>query len=82
MDDQFEKTVFVLTSNTFQKWYLAQGDPERLVYSCDIETLAKKAFALNTWVSLLTQFCRNLFGHSKVLQRSKTLLYDEFEGSR
>jgi len=51
MDDQFEKTVFVLTSNTFQKWYLAQGDPERLVYSCDIETLARKAFALNTWVS-------------------------------
>ena len=50
-DDPFEKTVFVLTSNAFQKWYLSQGDPERLVYSCDIESLAKRAFAANTWVS-------------------------------
>jgi hypothetical protein len=51
-DDPFDKTVFVLTSNTFQKWYLSQGDPERLVYSCDLESIAKRDFATNTWVSL------------------------------
>jgi hypothetical protein len=50
MEDPYEKTVYVLTSNNFQKWFIAHGDPEKLVYSCDLENLAKRAFASNTWV--------------------------------
>lgn len=49
IDDPFEKSVYVLTSNSFQKWHLSQGDPERLIYSCDLEAIAKQAFASSTW---------------------------------
>ena len=50
-DDPFEKNVYVLTSNSFQKWFLGQGDPEKLIYSVDLESIAKQAFATHTWVS-------------------------------
>jgi len=50
MSDPYEKTVYVLTSNSFQKWFIAQGDPEKMIYSCDLENIAKQAFASNTWV--------------------------------
>ena len=63
MDDPFEKTVYVLTSNSFQKWFIGQGDPEKMIYSADLETIAKQAFATNTWVSLV----EGLVTHSNVV---------------
>ena len=51
MDDPFEKTLYVLTSNGFQKWLLAQGDADQMFYNCDLEALAKQAFSTYLWVS-------------------------------
>ena len=50
-EDPTEKVVFVLTSNSFQKWLLAQGDPDRMFYNCDLENIGKQAFATHMWVS-------------------------------
>ena len=50
-EDPTEKTVFVLTSNSFQKWLLAQGDPDKMFYNCDLENIGKQAFATHMWVS-------------------------------
>ena len=49
-DDPTEKVVFVLTSNSFQKWLLVQGDQDRMYYNCDLENIGKQAFATNMWV--------------------------------
>jgi len=49
MEDPFEKVVFVLTSNSFQKWMLTQGEMDRLFYNCDLESIAKQAFATHVW---------------------------------
>ena len=49
-DDPTEKVVFVLTSNSFQKWLLVQGDQDRMFYNCDLENIGKQAFATNMWV--------------------------------
>ena len=48
-DDPTEKVVYVLTSNSFQKWLLAQGDPDRMFYNCDLENIGKQAFATHIW---------------------------------
>ena len=50
-DDPTEKVVYVLTSNSFQKWLLAQGDPDRMFYNCDLENIGREAFATQIWVS-------------------------------
>lgn len=49
MEDPLEKVVYVLTSNGFQKWILSQGDPDQMLYNCDLETCAKQAFATHLW---------------------------------
>lgn len=49
MEDPFEKVVFVLTSNSFQKWMLTQGELDRLFYNCDLESIAKQTFATHVW---------------------------------
>ena len=49
--DPSEKYVYVLTSTSFQKWILAHGDPDKMFYSCQLEPIAKQAFATNVWVS-------------------------------
>lgn len=51
LEDPFEKFVYVLTSNSFQKWLLIQGEPDKMFYSCDLETLAKEAFATHLWAN-------------------------------
>ena len=53
-DDPTEKVVYVLTSNSFQKWLLTQGDPDRMFYNCDLENIAKEAFATHIWVSYIS----------------------------
>ena len=50
--DPLEKYVYVLTSTSFQKWIIAHGDPDKMFYSCQLEPIAKQAFADNVWVSL------------------------------
>jgi len=51
-ENPFEKNVFVLTSmGSFQKWKLAQGEPEQMIYSCEIEAMAKQKFCSKTWVN-------------------------------
>ena len=51
-DDPEDKLVFVLTANALQKWLLIKDEfPDKMYYSCDIETLAKQAFAEKVWVS-------------------------------
>ena len=53
-DDPEDKLVFVLTANTLQKWLLIKDEfPDKMYYSCDIETLAKQAFAEKVWVSTM-----------------------------
>ena len=49
--DPLEKYVYVLTSTSFQKWIIAHGDPDKMFYSCQLEPIAKQAFADNVWVS-------------------------------
>ena len=49
MDDPFEKVIFVLTANSFQKWLLSQGDPDQMFYNCDLESIGKQAFADHLW---------------------------------
>lgn len=49
MQDPFEKIVFVLTSHSFQKWLLNQGEADRMIYNCDVETLSKQALATHLW---------------------------------
>ena len=49
MDDPFEKVIYVLTANSFQKWLLSQGDPDKMFYNCDLESIAKQAFADHLW---------------------------------
>lgn len=50
--DDEEKAVFVLTANSLQKWLIIKDEePDRLFYSCDIEELARNAFATTVWVS-------------------------------
>ena len=48
-DDSDEKSVFVLTASHLQRWAICDGaaDPssERLAFDCDVETMAKEAFA-------------------------------------
>ena len=49
-DDSDESSVFVLTASHLQRWAVCDGaeqypSSERLVYSCDLETMAKEAFA-------------------------------------
>ena len=63
-DDPTEKVVFVLTSNSFQKWLLVQGDQDRMFYNCDLENIGKQAFATNMWVrnSSNTNKCFELEG--------------------
>lgn len=51
MEDPFEKFIYVLTSNSFQKWILTQGELDRLFYNCDLESIAKQAFATHLWVN-------------------------------
>jgi len=47
--DPLEKYVYVLTSTSFQKWIIAHGDPDKMFYSCQLEPIAKQAFADNVW---------------------------------
>ena len=49
MEDPLEKVVYVLTSNSFQKWILSQDEPDKMFYNCDLETCAKQAFATHLW---------------------------------
>ena len=48
-DDPTEKVVFVLTSSSFQKWKLTQGEPDRMFYNSDLENIGKEAFATHIW---------------------------------
>ena len=51
-NDPEEQVVCVLTSNTLQKWLVVKDEPETLFYSCNVESLAKEAFAHSSaWVS-------------------------------
>ena len=78
-DDPTEKVVFVLTSNSFQKWLLVQGDQDRMFYNCDLENIGKQAFATNMWVrnSSNTNKCFELEGiMSTPLSELQT--YDNF----
>ena len=59
--DPSEKYVYVLTSTSFQKWILAHGDPDKMFYSCQLEPIAKQAFATNVWVSSLQSIRTSLF---------------------
>ena len=49
--DPEEKLVFVLTAHSLQKWLIIKDDPDKLFYSCDIDAVAKEAFANKVWVS-------------------------------
>ena len=60
-DDPTEKVVYVLTSNSFQKWLLTQGDPDRMFYNCDLENIAKEAFATHIWVSYISRQLLRVF---------------------
>ena len=51
-EDPTEKIVLVLTSNSFQKWLVAQGETDKMFYNCDLENIAKQAFATHMWVSI------------------------------
>ena len=67
-DDPTEKVVFVLTSNSFQKWLLVQGDQDRMFYNCDLENIGKQAFATNMWV-------RNRSNTNKYFELEETSWY-------
>ena len=61
-DDPEEKTVFVLTSSSLQKWCLIKDEPDKMFYNCDVETIVKEAFVKHVWVSLgLFYVCVILF---------------------
>ncbi len=49
--DDEEKSVFVLTANSLQKWLLIKDEPDKMYYSCEIETVARSAFVATVWVS-------------------------------
>ena len=56
-NDLEEKLVFVLTSNSLQKWLLIKDEPDKMFYSCDLETLSKQSFVNSgQWVSLLEAY--------------------------
>ncbi len=50
--DPEEKAAFVLTASALQKWLLvSEEETDRMFYSCDVEELARTAFATTVWVS-------------------------------
>jgi hypothetical protein len=66
MEDPFEKIIYVLTSNGFQKWLLTQGEPDKMFYNCDLESIAKQAFATHLWVRNRNSFsCKIMFHHEE-----------------
>ena len=47
-NDSDESSVFVLTASHLQRWAICDNgadQSERLVFNCDVETMAKEAFA-------------------------------------
>lgn len=57
-----ERAILVLSANSLQKWYLAPGQADRLVYECNVEKHIRESFVDHVWVSLMTSalFCCNV----------------------
>ncbi|XP_050690235.1 nuclear pore complex protein Nup133-like isoform X2 [Eriocheir sinensis] len=44
-----ERAVLVLSANSLQKWYLAPGQSDRLVYECNVEKHIRESFVDHVW---------------------------------
>lgn len=47
-----ERAILVLSANSLQKWYLAPGQADQLVYECNVEKHIRESFVDHVWVSL------------------------------
>ncbi len=46
--------MYVLTALELQKWLLIKDEePDRMIFTCDVQELAKSAFASAIWVRFL-----------------------------
>lgn len=50
-DEPNERAVLVLSANSLQKWYLAPGHPDKLLYECNVEKYIREGFVDHVWVS-------------------------------
>ena len=71
--DPAERKALVLTASTLQKWMLQkEEDTDTMFYSCDVEEMAREAFAANIWVSDYCTIGRYYLG---IHRRRKTFFY-------
>lgn len=49
-----ERAVLVLSAHSLQKWYLIPGEPDKLVYECNVEKYIREGFVDHVWVSILS----------------------------
>ncbi|KAK3877177.1 hypothetical protein Pcinc_018094 [Petrolisthes cinctipes] len=48
-DEPNERAVLVLSANSLQKWYLAPGHPDKLLYECNVEKYIREGFVDHVW---------------------------------
>ena len=46
-----EKCILVLSARSLQKWYLNSGEPDKLIYECNVEKFIHDGFVDHVWVS-------------------------------
>ena len=56
-----ERAILVLSANSLQKWYLAPGKADQLVYECNVEKHIRESFVDHVWVSLSVHFLSFFF---------------------
>ncbi|KAK8723506.1 hypothetical protein OTU49_011745, partial [Cherax quadricarinatus] len=44
-----ERAVLVLSAHSLQKWYLIPGEPDKLVYECNVEKYIREGFVDHVW---------------------------------
>lgn len=44
-----ERAVLVLSAHSLQKWYLIPGEPDKLVYECNVEKYIRESFVDHVW---------------------------------
>ncbi|XP_063850979.1 nuclear pore complex protein Nup133-like isoform X1 [Scylla paramamosain] len=44
-----ERAILVLSANSLQKWYLAPGQADQLVYECNVEKHIRESFVDHVW---------------------------------
>lgn len=44
-----ERSVLVLSANSLQKWYLIPGEPDKMVYECNVEKYIREGFIDHVW---------------------------------